>query len=97
MMVTVDGGELLLLALSPILTGGRTSLGNVGCVDIDIGLHPSLLFPLVLIFPSVLFCSEIFQDFSHHLGDLEMEILSKMYSLVFLLCKSENKKASNSI
>lgn len=76
----------------PGLTGGRTSLGNVGCVDIDLRLHLSLLFPLVLIFPSVLFCSEIFQDFSHHLGDLEMEILSKMCSLVFMLCKSKNKK-----
>ena len=59
------------------LTGGKTSLGKFGRVDTDIRLHPSLLFPLALNFPSVLFCSEIFQDFSHHLGDLEMEILSK--------------------
>lgn len=79
------------------LTGERTSLGNVGCVDTDIRFHPSLLFPLVLIFPSVLFCSEIFQDFSHHLGDVEMEILSKMCSRIFMLCKNKNKKASNSI
>lgn len=35
----------------PGLTGGRTSLGNVGCVDTDLRLHLSLLFPLVLIFP----------------------------------------------
>lgn len=58
----------------------KTFWGNVGCVDTDIRLHPSLLFPLVLVFPSVLFCSEIFQDFSHHLGDLEMETLSKMFT-----------------
>ena len=73
----------------------RIDLGNVGCVDTDTKLHPPLLFSLVLIFPNALFCSEIFQDFSHHLGDLEMEILTKMCSLVFMLCKSENKQTKN--
>jgi hypothetical protein len=87
----------IVLHQQPRLPEKSTSLGNIDCVDTDVRLHSSLLFPLVLIFPSVLFCSEIFQDFSHHLEDLEMEILSKMCTLVFILCKSENKKVSNSI
>lgn len=69
-------------------------LRNVDCVDRHSGVHSSLLFPLLLVFPSFVFGSEIFQDFSHHLGNSEMEILSKMCSLVFMLCKSENKKKS---
>ena len=77
----------------PSLPGKDASSRNVDCVDTDSGVHSSPLFPLLLLFPSFVFGSEIFQDFSHHLGNSEMEILSKMCSLVFMLCKSENKKS----
>lgn len=82
----------LFCSQQPSLPGENVSSGKDDLVDTDSRVHSSLLFPLLLIFPSIVDLGfEIFQDFSHHLGDSEMEILSKMCSLVFMLCKSENK------
>lgn len=67
--------------------------GDISYVDTNMWLHPSLPFPLVLIFPRVLFCSEIFQDFSHCLGNLEMESLSKNVFTRFHVMQEEKQKS----